>query len=574
MKKTLLTSFLLGIGFVNAQTFVPTTPQNKKVILEEFTGVNCVYCPQGHAIANAIKTADPNNVFLINIHEGGYSVPGAGQPDFRTSFGTSIVAQTGLAGYPAGTVNRTFFPGFSQNNATGTAMSRNYWTSAANTIKNQPSYVNVALQASINAQTRVLTVTVETYYTGTSTAPTNKLNVALLQNNTFGPQTGGGMGNNYNHQHRLVHLLTGQWGTLVAPTTTGSFNTQTLTYTIPASYNGIAADIAELELVAFITESQQNVVSGNGAKPTYTGLPANEVALKSITTIANQCSNNFSPKVKIQNKSQTPLTTLAINYSFNGGTNQVYNWTGNIIPMQTAEIQLPATSFPLLLNNNTLSVSIPSDENNSNNASTSNTFNKVTTETTATNITVKITTDQYGTETTWTIKNSAGVTVTSGGPYNDLTTSGTTVQPDVNVTLPYDCYTFEILDAYGDGMNSTQYGLGGYQVLANNVLIPGLSGGAFTTSELKQYGVAAPLSVSDFEVNAIRFYPNPTTGLLNITLVEDSTVSVIDLTGKQVINKNLKLGDATIDMSSLTKGMYLIQVTGENYSKTEKIILN
>ena len=57
MKKTLLTSFLLSLGFVNAQTFVPTTAQNKKVILEEFTGVNCVFCPQGHTIANNIKKA-------------------------------------------------------------------------------------------------------------------------------------------------------------------------------------------------------------------------------------------------------------------------------------------------------------------------------------------------------------------------------------------------------------------------------------------------------------------------------------------------------------------------------------
>lgn len=573
MKKTLLNLFLVTIGFVNAQTFVPTTPQNKKVILEEFTGVNCVYCPQGHAIANAIKNADPNNVFLINIHAGGYANPEAGQPDFRTSFGTAIVNQTGLVGYPAGTVNRTAFAGLQQGAAGTTAMSRNNWSSASTATKGQASYVNVAMQASINAQTNLLTVTVESYYTGTSPVGTNKLNVALLQNNTLGPQTGGGMGNNYNHQHRLVHMLTGQWGTIINSTATGSFNTQTFTYTIPAAYNGIPTDLAEMELVAFVSETEQKIISGNGAKPTYTGLPANEVALKSIPTIPNQCSNNFSPKVKIQNKSQTPLTILAINYSFNGGANQVYNWTGSIAPMETSEITLPATSFPLLLNNNTLAVSIPSDEDNSNNASTSNTFNKVTTETTSTNITVKITTDQYGTETTWTIKNGAGVTVASGGPYNDLTTPGTTVQPDVNITLPYDCYTFLILDAYGDGMNSTQYGLGSYQILANNVLIPGMSGGAFTTSESKQYGVVAPLSVSDFEVNAIRFYPNPTTGLLNITLVEDSTVSVIDLTGKQVINKNLKLGDATIDMSSLIKGMYLIQVTGENYSKTEKIIL-
>jgi hypothetical protein len=569
MKKTLLTSFLLTIGVVYAQTFVPTTPQNKKVILEEFTGVNCQYCPSGHVIANNIKNADPNNVFLINIHVGGFATPSAGQPDFRTAFGTAIAGQSGLTGYPAGTVNRSVFAGLQQGAVGTTAMSRNNWSSASTTTKGQSSYVNVALQASINVQTNVLTVTVETYYTGTSPVATNKLNVALLQNNTLGPQSGGNMGNNYNHQHRLVHMLTGQWGTDITSTTTGSFNTQTFTYTIPAAYIGIATELADMELVAFVAETQQKIISGNGAKPTFTGLLANDIEVKSILPIAEQCSSAFAPKVKIQNKSQNNLTSLAINYSYNGGTNQVYNWTGNLTPMGISEVQLPITSFSLLPTN-TLSVSVPNDDNNSNNAASSN-FNKAA-ETVNTNITIKISTDQYGSETTWNLKNSSGTIVAQGGPYTDAG-AGVYPQPDVNVTLAYDCFTFEILDSYGDGM-CCAYGNGGYQILANNVLIPGMSGGAFGAGETKKFAVINPLSISDFEVNSIRFYPNPTTGIITISLLENASVSVIDLSGKQVMTRNLEMGDATLDMSSLTKGLYLIQVVGESYTKTEKIILN
>jgi hypothetical protein len=569
MKKTLLTSFLLTIGVVYAQTFVPTTPQNKKVILEEFTGVNCVFCPQGHVIANNIKNADPNNVFLVNIHVGGFATPSAGQPDFRTAFGTAIAGQSGLTGYPAGTVNRSVFAGLQQGAVGTTAMSRNNWSSASTTTKGQSSYVNVALQSSINVLTNVLTVTVETYYTGTSPVATNKLNVALLQNNTLGPQTGGNMGNNYNHQHRLVHMLTGQWGTDITSTTTGSFNTQTFTYTIPAAYIGIATELADMELVAFVAENQQKIISGNGSKPTFTGLLSNDVEVKNILPIAEQCSSAFSPKVKIQNKSQNNLTSLAINYSYNGGANQVYNWTGNLAPMQISEVQLPIASFSLLPTN-TLSVSVPNDDNNSNNVASSN-FNKAA-EAVNTNITIKISTDQYGSETTWNLKNSAGTIVAQGGPYSDAG-AGVYPQPDVNVTLAFDCFTFEILDSYGDGM-CCAYGNGGYQILANNVLIPGMSGGSFGASETKKFAVVNPLTISDFELDAIRFYPNPTTGIITISLIEKASVSVIDISGKQVMNRNLEMGDATMDMSSLTKGMYLIQVVGESYSKTEKIILN
>ena len=129
-----------------AQTIVSTTPENKKVVLEEFTGIHCVYCPQGHAIAQAIQNNNPGEVFLINIHVGGFAVPNAGEPDFRTPFGTAIANQSGLTGYPAGTVNRHVFPGSSQSGGNDTAMSRGRWTSASNQILGEASYMNMAVE--------------------------------------------------------------------------------------------------------------------------------------------------------------------------------------------------------------------------------------------------------------------------------------------------------------------------------------------------------------------------------------------------------------------------------------------
>lgn len=569
MKKTLLSALLLSFGFINAQTFVSTTPQNKKVILEEFTGVNCVYCPQGHTIANNIKNANPDNVFLINIHVGNFATPGAGQPDFRTSFGTAIANQSGLTGYPAGTVNRTVFNGLSMT-AGGTAMGRGNWTNASNQILGQSSYVNVAVQGQINAQTNELTVTVETYYTGNSPVATNKLNVALLQNNTLGPQTGGNMGNNYNHMHRLVHMLTGQWGTDITTTSAGSFNSQSFTYTIPAAYNGIPVEIGELELVAFVTETQQKIISGNGAKPTYTGLTANDAKVKSIEAIGQQCVTTLGPKFTLQNMGQNNLTSLPITYTINGGTPQVFNWTGSVSPLSSTQVTLPAVIYNLQANN-TVEISIPSDDNNTNNSGTTS-FTKAV-ETQYTNITVKITTDQYGSETTWNIKNSNGTTVASGGPYQDMGAAGTTVQPDVNLTLPNECYTFTINDSYGDGMFSAAYGYGGYQVLANGTLISGISGGNFTSSDTKKFGINTNLGIDDFSKDLVKFYPNPSNGIITISLPETAKISISDLSGKVVYVASLTEGESTINLNNLSSGVYLINFAGDTFTKTDKIIL-
>ncbi|MBN2663718.1 MAG: hypothetical protein JXR68_08725, partial [Bacteroidales bacterium] len=203
MKKLLsfLSFLLISLSFF-AQTIVGTTVETKNVVLEEFTGIHCTFCPQGHAIAQAIKDAHPDNVFLINIHTGSYATPSGDEPDFRTDFGAAIASQSGLTGYPAGTVNRHLFSGYSQGS--GTAMSRDKWELAANQILPQDAYVNIAVEAELNIQTREIIVHVEAYYTGDSPEATNMLNVALLQDNTLGPQVGGNMGDNYVHMHRLV----------------------------------------------------------------------------------------------------------------------------------------------------------------------------------------------------------------------------------------------------------------------------------------------------------------------------------------------------------------------------------
>lgn len=161
--------------------------------------------------------------------------------------------------------------------------------------------MNVATTATIDVNTRVLTVLVEAYYTGASPVSTNRLNVAFLQNNTLGPQTGGNMGSNYNHQHRLIHMLTGQWGETISTTTAGTFVTRTYTYTIPASYNSIVAEMGEFEVVAFMAETQQKIISGNGTTPTYTGLTSNDAKIKEVKEIASQCVTSIQPKVEIQN---------------------------------------------------------------------------------------------------------------------------------------------------------------------------------------------------------------------------------------------------------------------------------
>jgi hypothetical protein len=255
-------SLLVALSFalftsIMAQTLVSTDTQAKNAVLEEFTGIHCGYCPEGHAIAQQLIDENPGRVVAIAIHQGGYANPGSGEPDYRTEFGDAIAGQTGLSGYPAGTVNRHLF-----NGASVTALGRSGWPPAAQEIMSEDSPVNVGVATSYNNATRELTINVELYYTSDSPESANFLNIALLQSHIFGPQSGGGQGNNYEHMHMLRHLITGQWGEEITNTTAGSFFQQTFTYTVPEDYNDVACIVEDCDIAVFVNETHQEIYSG------------------------------------------------------------------------------------------------------------------------------------------------------------------------------------------------------------------------------------------------------------------------------------------------------------------------
>ena len=552
MKKipfTLLFIFFVTLSF--AQTIVSTSPENKKVVLEEFTGIHCVWCPDGHAIAQAIQNNNPGNVFLINIHSGGFATPGVGEPDFRVPDGNGIRIFYGVNSYPSGMVNRHIFSGSSP------VMGRGSWTGSANQILSQGSYVNVGIEAEINVTTRELTAHVEAYYTGNSPASTNKLNVALLQNNTLGPQTGGGMGDEYVHMHRLVDLITGQWGATVSPTTTGTFIDETYTYTIPAAYNNVPVELADMELVAFLTETNSEIPSGAGAFPTYTGFAhANDAYARYVDDIKPQCGFDFSPKVNVQNVGGNEITSLTIDYSVNGGPVQTYNWSGSLLSLQNETIELPPISYSNEAVN-TVDISLANDDNNTNNNVSGNFDNAVVS---TGNVHMILNTSTSGAECTWDIKNSAGDILYSGGPYpnNEI------VHEDF--ILPEECYRFSVYDSGNNG--------GGSIVLYDtNSVIVFQSGGAYGSGDYGHWTSDGVLNITDIALENIRLYPNPASSILNISNAENADIEIYNLLGQLIVSKKNLDRDDQIEVASLKTGTYLVKISKDNAIKVEKLVI-
>ena len=399
MKKIFTISLIFATIASYSQTFVSTTPENKNVVLEEFTGISCTYCPDGHRIANDIYNNNPSDVVLINIHTGSYASPQGPGTDFNTIFGSAIANQSNLGGYPAGTVNRRVFAGLGQS--VGTAMSRSNWQSASSQILNEPSYVNVAAQANLDISTRQLSVTVEAYYTGSSPVSTNKINVALMQNNVEGPQTGSSYNptailpnGNYNHQHMLRHLLTGQWGDDITNTSNGSFFTNTYTYNIPNDLNGVAFDLFNLEVAVFLTETQQNIVTGNMASLNLIvppGINLVDLGARSNTSIpSSYCDNSLTPEITVINNTTVPVDTFAVSYTLNNNAPVIQNVYSSLQPGSSTTISFSSITVPSGTNNISFAVSTVAntsyiDNVPSNNLASSGSFNSLSPTAFATN---------------------------------------------------------------------------------------------------------------------------------------------------------------------------------------------
>lgn len=77
-------------------------------------------------------------------------------------------------------------------------------------------------------------------------------------------------------------------------------------------------------------------------------------------------------------------------------------------------------------------------------------------------------------------------------------------------------------------------------------------------------------------LNNIRVYPNPTNGLLTVsnTSTTGLQISVYDINGRLLLNKNFGQDDNTIDISNFSNGMYLLTIKTDLGEISKKVIKN
>jgi len=383
MKTRLLTTVaLIGAGFYgNAQDIVNTALENKNVILEEFTGKTCGYCPDGHKRAQEFSENNPGDVVLINVHCGNYA---SGTPNYNVMLGTDNYgdnlyrhSSVKLLGFPAGMVNRTNFPGYEQtssstpSNPGALSQSRGSWATTGATVLQEASPVNVGVKSLYDAIKGKLYVKVEVYYTVDEGSATNKINVGVLQNNIWGPQSGGSNYNpdnydasrpawsatnpnsgRYKHMHMLRHVLTGQWGETISNTASGELHTYTYIWDVPADINSIPVDPLELEVYAFVSAGEMGAISGTVVDVQTASGEVDEAAL-----ITQQKMNIMSTEdVEVENSEVMVYPNPATSNVFVKLQNGISENT--MVKVYSSAGQEVEVAAPSVLGNNTLNIDI------------------------------------------------------------------------------------------------------------------------------------------------------------------------------------------------------------------------
>ncbi len=562
-RKTAIAALGLGLfsicSLLYGQARVSVQPRPKAVLLEEYTGKGCGNCPAGAAMAAHLKALRGDGLQVVAIHAGHYAEPGETAPfDLRTDYGDSLLAQAGEYGYPQGTVDRVYMPDYGGGIM---AMGRGYWTKAVKARSFDTAAVNLWIGASLDAGSRMLSVTVEGYYYRSAESRVNRLNVALVQNHIPGPQNQGG--DDYLHEHVLRDLLTGLWGDSLTETVAGGRFEKTYTYAVPADYRGVPVDLRHLEIVAFVCDDTKTVLNVTACKPALSGLSEPAGAVLRLAEVSNRSVTRVF-EAEVANTGSDTIRTLGYEAVVNDAA-AVYELNVAIPPYEKRTVLLGVGPYDPL-DRNTVAVRL---------TRVNGTAVEGPVETVAFSgpvacvspLSVELKTDLCPDEVYWYVADAQGNRLMEYGPY----AGGEAVSVKEELALEDGLYMLCFADGWWDGWQERPKG--SFKVKDAEGLLLGQNYDVQSKGERIALRVGPVKQANEAErtlpVAGLALYPNPAVDATTLTgqALEDGVWHwrLTDLQGRMLRQGCLTVrrGESfavNVSLETLEKGLYLISV--------------
>ncbi len=218
-------------------TFTPNTNTLRNVMIEDYTGHKCSFCPGAAAEAKSIADANPGRVFVATIHGGASpdglsdfqktNASGSYTRDFTTPEGLEMAGTfyglaVGLDSNPKGTINRI-------NSGGPFFLSASVWGDSTTTALTYAPDVNLQAQSNYFPSTNGLFLHVETEFLNDMSGEFNVVGY-VLQKEIIDWQNVFGVDEEF-YEHHNVHignLFAETWGRSVG---TGTITAGTKVYT-------------------------------------------------------------------------------------------------------------------------------------------------------------------------------------------------------------------------------------------------------------------------------------------------------------------------------------------------------
>lgn len=228
------------------------------IVLEEFTGHQCIFCPDGTKELLRLDSVYGEQLIPVSIHAGGFAEPSAGkyETDYRVlPHGDIYQNEFDVQGYPTGLVSRIG----------ATVQPKNDWGISIADIEDDSPIVELRMTSYYSQESNIVRVRLTTVF---NTAPQVNYNLQLymLEDNIRDWQKDFSKGDieNYNHRHMLRKVVNGTYGRALENVVVDE--EIIIEYILPLAGAWKPGDV---EAVAFIFDSDPEsyeVIQGNATK--------------------------------------------------------------------------------------------------------------------------------------------------------------------------------------------------------------------------------------------------------------------------------------------------------------------
>ncbi len=219
-------------------------PTDKKILIEEFTGVRCVNCPAGSAEIENLLDIHGKQLIAVSIHAGFFSTPYANSnEDYTTPEGTALEGfLDNPLGYPTAVINRKLF-----QNQDDRQVSQSAWAGLIQQEKGQLSPLVLDLNLDFDEASRQLTATTKIQPAETLTGE-YRYSVMVIESDIVDVQlTPEGETEDYVHKHVLRDMMTPFDGESIGEDfTVGTAVEKIHQMTLPDNYNSSKVSVIVL----------------------------------------------------------------------------------------------------------------------------------------------------------------------------------------------------------------------------------------------------------------------------------------------------------------------------------------